>query len=70
MFLAYCVGQMLLKAVKIKYSFKKANQFFLRGIFFSIFLPSTIGGDLVRTADIVSHTQKTNRLSLRFFWTG
>jgi len=59
--------QMLLRAVKISIPLKKLISSFCGGIFFSIFLPSTIGGDLVRTADIVSHTQKTKQVIATVF---
>ena len=59
--------QMLLRAVKINIPLKKLISSFCGGIFFSIFLPSTIGGDLVRTADIVSHTQKTKQVIATVF---
>jgi len=59
--------QMLLKAVKIDIPLKKLTSSFCGGIFFSIFLPSTIGGDLVRAADVVSHTQKTKQVIATVF---
>jgi hypothetical protein len=49
---------MLLNAAGVKAPFKKIISSFSGGIFFSIFLPSTIGGDLVRTVDLIEHTKK------------
>ncbi|MDD5408886.1 MAG: lysylphosphatidylglycerol synthase transmembrane domain-containing protein [Candidatus Omnitrophica bacterium] len=69
--LSYVLGfwrwQMLVKAAGINAPLKKLISSFCGGIFFSIFLPSTIGGDLVRTADIVSHTQKAKQVIATVF---
>lgn len=50
--------QMLLKAVKINLSLKRTIISSAGGIFFSLFLPSTIGGDLVRSVDLAAHTKR------------
>ncbi len=50
--------EMLLKAVKIHLSLKRIIISFAAGIFFSLFLPSTIGGDLVRSIDLATHTKR------------
>ncbi len=50
--------EMLLKAVKIHLSLKRIIISFAAGIFFSLFLPSTIGGDLVRSVDLATHTKR------------
>ena len=50
--------EMLLKAAKIKLSLKRIIISFSGGIFFSLFLPSTIGGDLVRSIDLAAHTNR------------
>ncbi|MDD5561474.1 MAG: lysylphosphatidylglycerol synthase transmembrane domain-containing protein [Candidatus Omnitrophica bacterium] len=60
--LGFLRWKMLLKAVEIKIPLKKLVSSFCGGIFFSIFLPSTIGGDLVRAADLVAHTQKARQV--------
>ena len=61
-FFIYLLGflrwRMLLGAAGVEVVFKKIISSFSGGIFFSIFLPSTIGGDLVRTVDLIDHTQK------------
>jgi uncharacterized protein (TIRG00374 family) len=49
---------MLLKAVKIRLPFKRVFISFCGGVFFSLFLPSTIGGDLMRSIDLSKHTKK------------
>jgi uncharacterized protein (TIRG00374 family) len=49
---------MLLKVLKINLSVKRIITSFSGGIFFNVFLPSTIGGDLVRSMDLSAHTQK------------
>ena len=58
---------MLLKVAEINISLKKLISSFCGGIFFSIFLPSTIGGDLVRTADLAKNTQKTKKVIATVF---
>lgn len=50
--------EMLLKAAKIHLSLKRIIISFAGGVFFNLFLPSTIGGDLVRSIDLSTHTQK------------
>ncbi len=61
-FLSYFLGflrwKMLLKVIDIHTPLKKLICSFSGGVFFSIFLPSTIGGDLVRTTDLAQHTNK------------
>jgi len=70
-FFIYVLGflrwQMLLKATEIVIPLKKLISSFCGGIFFSIFLPSTIGGDLVRTADLAGHTKKTKEVIASVF---
>lgn len=69
--LVYLLGflrwQMLLKAAGIQASLKKLITSFSGGIFFSIFLPSTIGGDVVKTADLAGHTRKTKEVIATVF---
>jgi len=65
--LGFLRWQMLLKVVEINVPFKKLVSSFCGGDFFSIFLPSTIGGDLVKTADLVSHTQKAKQVIATVF---
>ncbi len=61
-FLAYALWFwrwiMLLKAVKINLPLKRVITSFSGGIFFSLFLPSTIGGDFLRSFDLVRYTKK------------
>lgn len=52
----------LLKAVGIKLPLKRVVISFSGGIFFSLFLPSTIGGDLMRSIDLAAHTKKTKEV--------
>jgi uncharacterized protein (TIRG00374 family) len=66
-FLGFLRWQMLLKAGGINIPLKKLISTFSGGIFFSIFLPSTIGGDLVRTADLAKHTKKTKTVIATVF---
>jgi len=66
-FLAFLRWKMLLKVVGIKIALKRLICAFSGGIFFSIFLPSTIGGDLVRAADLAGHTHKTKEVIATVF---
>jgi len=49
---------MLLKTVKIHLPLKRVAISYAGGTFFSLFLPSTIGGDLARSIDLSAHTQR------------
>ena len=53
---------MLLKAAQIRLSFKRVIISSAGGMFFSLFLPSTIGGDLVRSIDLAVHTKRTHEV--------
>jgi len=65
-FLVYILGflrwRMLLKAAQINIPIKRLITSFSGGIFFSIVLPSTIGGDVVKTADLAEHTRKAKEV--------
>lgn len=50
--------EMLLKAVGIRLPLKRVIISFAGGTFFSLFLPSTIGGDFMRTLDLAAHTKR------------
>ena len=50
--------EMLLKAVQIHLALKRIVISFAGGVFFNTFLPSTIGGDLMRSLDLASHTKR------------
>jgi uncharacterized protein (TIRG00374 family) len=66
MFLAYmlCIlrWDMLLKAANIHLPLSRVIISAAGGFFFSLFLPSTIGGDLVRSIDLAVHTKKTHEV--------
>ncbi len=49
---------LLLKAIKIGLPIKRIIISFCGGIFFNLFLPSTIGGDMVRSIDLGVHTKR------------
>jgi len=59
--------KMLLTALGIKPPLKKLIVSFSGGIFFNVFLPSTIGGDLVRSLDLAAHTQKPKEVIATVF---
>jgi len=54
--------EMLLKTVKIHLPLKRVIISFSGGIFFNLFLPSTIGGDLMRSIDLAAHTKKPSEV--------
>ncbi|MDI6759033.1 MAG: lysylphosphatidylglycerol synthase transmembrane domain-containing protein [Candidatus Omnitrophota bacterium] len=50
--------EMLLRALNFSLSLKRVVISFSSGIFFNLFLPSTIGGDLMRSLDLAAHTKR------------
>lgn len=54
--------RMLLQAFNIHLPLKRIIISFSGGIFFSSLLPSTIGGDVVRTMDLAAHTKKAKEV--------
>jgi len=59
--------EMLLQAVEIDLPVKKVIASFSGGIFFNLFLPSTVGGDFVRSMDLASHTKKSKEVVATVF---
>ncbi|MDD5431867.1 MAG: lysylphosphatidylglycerol synthase transmembrane domain-containing protein [Candidatus Omnitrophica bacterium] len=59
--------QMLLKAVNIHLPLKRIIISFSGGVFFSLFLPSTIGGDLMRSIDLSKHTKRPGEVIATVF---
>lgn len=59
-FLVFYRWRMLLKAQGLNLSLGRVFSSFSGGIFFSLFLPSTIGGDIARTVDLGTHTKRHN----------
>jgi uncharacterized protein (TIRG00374 family) len=53
---------MLLKALKFHIPLKRIFITFAGSHFFSLFLPSTIGGDLVRSIDLATHTRRPHEV--------
>ncbi len=53
---------MLLRAFEVKLPIKRIIISFAGGIFFNMFLPSTIGGDFVRSIDLATHTKKPRQI--------
>jgi len=70
-FFVYVLGflrwRMLLQVTGMNIDLKKLIRAFCGGIFFSIFLPSTIGGDVVRTVDLAGHTKKAKAVVATVF---
>jgi uncharacterized protein (TIRG00374 family) len=59
--------EMLLKAVKIRLPLKRVIISYCGGVFFNLFLPSTIGGDLMRSIDLGMHTKKPGEIIATVF---
>lgn len=58
---------MLFKGVDMKLPFKRILSGFCAGVFFNLFMPSTIGGDLVRSVDLARQTQKPKEVIATVF---
>lgn len=65
--LGFLRWNMLLKSARINLPVKRVVMSFAGGIFFSLFLPSTIGGDFVRSVDLASHTKKPKEVVATVF---
>ena len=69
-FLFFCINyilslfrwEMLLKAAHIHLPTKRVLISLAGGQFFSLFLPSTIGGDVVRVIDLTTHTRRPHEV--------
>lgn len=66
-FLGFLRWKMLVKATGITIPLGRLISSFSGGVFFSIFLPSTIGGDLVRSVDLAGHTKKAKEVVATVF---
>jgi hypothetical protein len=65
--LCFLRWKMLLHAAGINLPIARLISPFAGGIFFNLFLPSTIGGDFVRSADLAVHTKKTSEVVATVF---
>jgi len=54
--------EMLLKAYQIHLPLKRVILAFSGGLFFNLFMPSSIGGDVVRSIDLAVQTKKTKEV--------
>lgn len=59
--------QMLLAAAQLKIPLRRVLVSFCGGQFFSLFLPSTIGGDVSRTIDLSMHTRRPKEVVATVF---
>lgn len=59
-FLVFYRWRTLLKAQGLNLPLSRVLSSYSGGIFFSLFLPSTIGGDVARSIDLGTHTQRHN----------
>ncbi|MBU0503276.1 MAG: lysylphosphatidylglycerol synthase transmembrane domain-containing protein [Candidatus Omnitrophota bacterium] len=66
-FLCFFRWEMILKTLEVNLPWKKLLVPFTGGIFFNLFLPSTIGGDFVRSVDLAVHTKKTKEVVASVF---
>src|SRR5512135_1130859 len=60
--LCFIRWKMLLTALDVILPLKRVLISFCGGIFFSLFLPSTIGGDFIRSIDLSVHTKKPSHI--------
>jgi len=56
-----------LKSVKKDLAFRRIFVSFCGGLFFNVFLPSSIGGDIVRTTDLSLHTKDSSSIFATVF---
>jgi len=70
-FTTYALGlfrwKLLVKALGIKLPLNRLVTAFSGGVFFSLFLPSTIGGDFLRSADLAVYTNKPKKIIASVF---
>lgn len=66
-FLCMIRWYILLKTLKHDLSFGRIFVSFCGGSFFNVFLPSSIGGDIVRTADLSGHTKDVSSIFATVF---
>ncbi|MEW5758434.1 MAG: lysylphosphatidylglycerol synthase transmembrane domain-containing protein [Candidatus Omnitrophota bacterium] len=55
--------QMLLVGANVNLSLRRTAVSFLTGLFFNLFLPSAIGGDVIRTMHLSGHTRKPKEVA-------
>ena len=65
--LAFLRWEMLLHTAGIKLPTKRVIISLAGGNFFNLFLPSSIGGDFIRTTDLAIHTKKTKEVIATVF---
>ncbi len=65
--LALLRWRMLLAAVGIRLPLKRVIASYSAGIFFNLFLPSSIGGDFMRSVDLSVHTKKPKEIIATVF---
>jgi glycosyltransferase 2 family protein len=66
--LCFIRWDMLLKASGVSVPVKTLLKSFGGGLFFNVFLPSTIGGDVVKTFDLAAHTSKAKEVTSTVFF--
>lgn len=59
--------ELLLKAANICLPLKRVVISYAGGLFFNLFLPSTIGGDFMRSIDLAAHTKKAREVIVTVF---
>ncbi len=65
--LAFLRWRMLLAALNIHLPLKRTIASYAAGLFFNLFLPSSIGGDFMRSVDLSVHTKKPKEIIATVF---
>jgi len=60
--LTFMRWDMLLRGARLNIPLRRVAVSFFGGLFFNLFLPSTIGGDVVKSVDLVTHTRKPREI--------
>lgn len=66
-FLCFIRWYWLLKSIDIRVPWRKLIISSFGGVFFNLFLPSTIGGDFVRIMDLTNHLKRTKEIAASVF---
>ena len=65
--LAFLRWRMLLAALNMHLPLKRTIASYAAGLFFNLFLPSSIGGDFMRSVDLSVHTKKPKEIIATVF---
>ena len=62
MFLTLCRWDILLQGLRLKFNFSKLLVSFSGGTFFNLFLPTTIGGDVIKGLHLAAYSRRTREV--------